>query len=551
MIKKWTIFYFSPLLGGAMEQLLLSFYNLKITAFHQSSVSELLKVSQKHLSRSLRRWQDSGYLTFKSARGRGNKSTVQWFVDIDTLYFNKVNALLTRHQLSDAIQYLTWDWSIHHKQMLITKANQLLGVSTADADKLVVKKRYAPLYSHPLEVVDINSSNILSNIYDTLIAYDRHSNQYHYKIAQHIDFYDDHAMIYLRKNVYFHDGTQVTAEDIKRCLSHAIAYQETKVLLNPIVSIEVINKLTVKVYYHDFPYFKDVLCKLNLAIYKQDKQQIIGTGPFYIAMNNEFQTTLKSFDQYYGYQSYLDEVELIYIPKLKESNFTLSDSDTFQHIEVTDGFYYVLSLAQNKLSDIQKATVHYLFQQSVHHLKDIHTSKGTPYILKDQPLSLKSLNKLEDHFSITMVYPSYIEKKMLQYKRYLKRYNIETVLKPIDIMTSFKSEITIEGDIYIHGMFFSEAESFEYFTMLYQNKTMHHHLSQQYPLLSDYYATYIATDTREWNELNHAINQSLFESHTLYPIFNITQEVKVPNSIHNAKVTTAGFYNFSELVIKR
>lgn len=37
-----------------MERLLLSFYNLKITAFHQSSVSEQLKVSQKHLSRSLK-----------------------------------------------------------------------------------------------------------------------------------------------------------------------------------------------------------------------------------------------------------------------------------------------------------------------------------------------------------------------------------------------------------------------------------------------------------------------------------------------------------------
>ncbi|TDM18228.1 hypothetical protein ETI11_01925 [Macrococcoides canis] len=534
-----------------MEQLLLSFYNLKITAFHQSSVSEQLNVSQKHLSRSLKRWQDSGYLTFKSARGRGNQSKVQWYVDIDTLYFNKVNAMLTPYQLSDAIQYLTWDWSIHHKQMLITKANQLLGVSTIDVDKLVVKKRYAPLYSHPLEVVDINSANILSNIYDTLVTYDKHSDQYHLKIAQHIDFYDDHAVIYLRKNVYFHDGTQVTAEDIKRCLSYAKAYQETKVLLSPIVSMEVINKLTLKIYYNDFSYFKDVLCKLNLAIYKQDKQQIIGTGPFYIAINNEFQTTLKSFNQYYGYQSYLDEVELIYIPKLKESNFMLSDSDTFQHIEVTDGFYYVLSLAQNKLSHLQKATVHYLFQQSVHHLKDIHTTKDTPYILKNQPLSLKPLDKLEDHFSITIVYPSYIEKKMLQYKRYLKQYNIEAVLKPIDIMTSFKSEITIEGDIYIHGMFFSEAESFEYFTLLYQNKTMHYHLSKQFPLLNDYYATYITTDTHEWNELNHAINQSLFESHTLYPIFNITQEVKVPNSIHNARVTTAGFYNFSEVVIKR
>lgn len=537
-----------------MERLLLSFYNLKLTAFHQSEVSNTLDVSQKHLSRRLNRWQEDGILSYVSARGRGNKTTVEWHMNIDQLYFERVFKLLTPYLLSEAIQYLTWDWSLEHKQILITKANKLLGVSPVNNDKLIVKKRYAPLFDHPLEVVDINSSNILSNVYDTLMSFNRSTLSYQFKIAQHIDFHHEYAIIYLRKNVYFHDGTQVTSDDIKRCLLQAKSHNETSILLRPITEIEILQPYTLKIHYHHFPHFKDVLCKLNLAIYKKVNNRYIGTGPFYIAENNDLQTLLKAFDQYYGYRAYIDEVELIYIPKLKQSDYTIDvneSSNAVNHIQVTDGFYYVLSLCQSTLTSTQKATIHHLLQQSVHHIDDSHTGTNTAYILEGQALTMTLPKHLEQAFSITIIYPSYIEKKMLQIKRYLHQFDIEAVLKPIDIMTSFNSEITMDGDIYIHGIFFNESDTFEYFTLLYQNKTLHYHLLAQYPPLNDYYTQYISSDTKLWDEMNETINKYLFENHLLYPIFNIVREVQVPKKIHNARVTSSGFYNFAELVIKQ
>ncbi|MCE4956977.1 ABC transporter substrate-binding protein [Macrococcoides caseolyticum] len=537
-----------------MERLLLSFYNLNLTAFHQSEVSNILDVSQKHLSRSLNRWQEDGILSYVSARGRGNKTTVEWHMNIDQMYFDKVIQLITPYQLSDAIQYLTWDWSLEHKQILITKANQLLGISPEKQDKLIVRKRYAPLFEHPLEVLDINSSNILSNVYDTLMTYNRSRHSYQFKIAQHIDFQTDYAMIYLRKNVSFHDGTQVTSEDVKRCLLSAKVHQELKVLLSPITDIEVIQPYILKVHYQHYPHFKDVLCKLNLAIYKQGNNRIIGTGPFYISENNDFQTVLKAFEQYYGYRAYLDEVELIYIPKLKQSDYTIDvneSSNAVNHIQVTDGFYYVLSLRQSTLTATQKATIHHLLQQSVHHIDDPHTGMNTAYILEEQALTMNSPKHLETSFSITIIYPSYIEKKMLQIKRYLHQFDIEAVLKPIDIMTSFNSEIKMDGDLYIHGMYFTEADSFEYFTLLYQNTMMHYHLSNQFDALNAYYHQYLSSDTTHWDDMNHTINRHLFDAHLLYPIFNIIREVQVPKKIHNAHVTSSGFYNFAELVVKQ
>ncbi|MCU7558487.1 ABC transporter substrate-binding protein [Macrococcus capreoli] len=537
-----------------MERLLLSFYNLNLTAFHQLEVSEQLNISQKHLSRSLRRWQEDGILSYVSARGRGNKTTVEWHMNIDQLYFDKVIQLITPYQLSDAIQYLTWDWSLEHKQILITKANQLLGISPEKQDKLIVRKRYAPLFEHPLEVVDINSSNILSNVYDTLMTYNRSTHSYQFKIAQHIDFQTDYAVIYLRKNVSFHDGTQVTSEDVKRCLLSAKVHQELKVLLSPITDIEIIQPYILKVHYQHYPHFKDVLCKLNLAIYKQGNNRIIGTGPFYIAENNDFQTVLKAFEQYYGYRAYLDEVDLIYIPKLKHSDYSIEDLQTLNDVEdvqVTDGFYYALSLHQSRLSETQRATIHYLLQQSVYDIADQHTKLSPGHILEGQVLQCMRPEKFEQSFSITIIYPSYIEKKMLQIKRYFHQFAIEAVLKPVDIMTSFNSEITMDGDLYIHGMYFTEADSFEYFTLLYQNTMMHFHLSNQFDALNAYYHQYLSSDTTHWDDMNHTINKHLFDAHLLYPIFNIVREVQVPKQIVNAQVTSTGFYNFDEVVIRK
>lgn len=99
----------------------------------------------------------------------------------------------------------------------------------------------------PQKSIDTVSNKVLQMVFDTLTVMDEDLN-IHPSLAESWERIDDLSMIFhLRKNVKFHNGDTLTAEDVKFSLDRAIASPQASYLFNPIKEVEIIDANTVKI----------------------------------------------------------------------------------------------------------------------------------------------------------------------------------------------------------------------------------------------------------------------------------------------------------------
>lgn len=99
----------------------------------------------------------------------------------------------------------------------------------------------------PQKSIDTVSNKVLQGIFDSLVVMDENLN-IHPSLAESWERVDDLSLIFhLRKNVKFHNGDIMTAEDVKFSLDRAIESPQASYLFDPIKEVTVIDDNTVKI----------------------------------------------------------------------------------------------------------------------------------------------------------------------------------------------------------------------------------------------------------------------------------------------------------------
>lgn len=115
--------------------------------------------------------------------------------------------------------------------------------------KLVVGTTYDPKTLDPALVYDIASAIVVQNVYDSLVGYKPGSTDLAPRLAEKWESNEDASVwiFYLRKNVKFQDGTELTADIVKYSVERAKQLQgPPSFLLDVIDKVEVVDKYTVK-----------------------------------------------------------------------------------------------------------------------------------------------------------------------------------------------------------------------------------------------------------------------------------------------------------------
>jgi ABC-type transport system substrate-binding protein len=193
--------------------------------------------------------------------------------------------------------------------------------------------------------------SVVDSITNTLVAEDDRTAEIRPELAERWETPDDKtAVFYLRKGLKFHDGTPLTAEDVKFTIER-IQDKDAKVgtvapykqKVEPVDRVEVVDDVTIRLRLKaPLAPFVGGLADVRITPRSYDPTKPIGAGPFaFVEWSKNQHVKLKRFDGYWDpARPYLDE--LIYYPtpdedskitRLLAGQVNFSDTIPFPRIE--------------------------------------------------------------------------------------------------------------------------------------------------------------------------------------------------------------------------
>ena len=168
----------------------------------------------------------------------------------------------------------------------------------------------------PHKAVAAGTKEVLFNIYEGLVKPDKDGNLAEAVASSYV--ISDDAKVYtftLRDGVKFHNGNDVTAEDVKYSIDRCADTSNGEPLVSAYSIIESVNILddrTVEVRLTEAN--TEFLAYMTTAIIPKDYNELetmpIGTGPFkYVSRSPQENVILEKNQDYWGDKAHLDEVE--------------------------------------------------------------------------------------------------------------------------------------------------------------------------------------------------------------------------------------------------
>ncbi|HIC89397.1 MAG TPA: ABC transporter substrate-binding protein [Anaerolineae bacterium] len=185
---------------------------------------------------------------------------------------------------------------------------------------LIVALARAPVSLDPADHRTRESETVIRNMFDGLVTRDTRSGV-HLELAESLKWLDEKTLeVKLRKGVKFHDGEEMTADDVvftfERIIGeNKIEYPEPhtsprKGLIAPLESVEKVDDYTVRMHFSGpWPVAMQMLVHQQI-VPKHYLEEVgtkgftehpIGTGPFkFVSAKGMDEIVMERFDDYYG-----------------------------------------------------------------------------------------------------------------------------------------------------------------------------------------------------------------------------------------------------------
>jgi MarR-like DNA-binding transcriptional regulator SgrR of sgrS sRNA len=314
-------------------------------------IGALLECTPRHAANLIRAMALNGWIAWTSVRGRGRRSTLLLLAQAEDIAAETVLQAIDRkdvaqaighikrHRQSSALQEHLQGWLLsyfgHHTE---TRSDRQI-------DTLRIPIRQSLHTIDPLYMNLLAESFVASHVFDGLVSQSAHGHEISPGIAHAWETDESRTgwTFYLRKEVLFHHGKVLTADDVvysferlihsPRRTLYSLIYKRIRTVraLSPTVvrfELEEPNEL-----------FLPFLCTSRAAIVPKDLERIgsqrfgtepVGTGPFKIVEMNENSCVMEAFGSYYRGRAHLDRVEVVHVPWASPS--AVADSVSPFHI---------------------------------------------------------------------------------------------------------------------------------------------------------------------------------------------------------------------------
>jgi SgrR family transcriptional regulator len=545
-----------------MDHYLLTLWNSRSSGeVKVQELAERLNLSAKQTRRKLCQWQEEGWLTFQPGRGRGNESKLQWQKDVESSFEKHFLSKLESYSIEQVSKLLLFNWSTETKQRLMTKFQSKFGFHQEGQDRLIIPRFYRFLTYHPLEAADVHSANLIANLYNRVVALDD-DNTVIPELAHSWEVKDNQLTLYLRKDVSFHDGSILKAEDVVQSfmqMKQDLTYAE---LWKPITKITSPAPLVVEL---KFPsgctYILPLLSMMPASIYKESNGQVIGTGSFYMGENSNEKTVLHAFKHYFGERPLLDCVEFIQVSReFGNVYYGAHESREVGTFEVeSDSGFGIVVMNPYRQSDIARKEVrdyiHMLINQNREQISTIDSriSANTSGCLigYSRPYYMPKIEKPSLSKPLRLKYTGYTKDVSFWLKYVLEHAGICIELEEVSFHDAlYHDHLKAEADLFIHGEIFELNQSFSYFNFIKNNLSPLRKITQSDPYLQEYIKGYDELPFEQWMNQHLRIEKYLIENSLCIPLYYSKRQIPFSINLMNIEIKHFGYVDLSKLWMK-
>lgn len=290
-----------------------------------------LDCTHRNMVLLLQRMQREGWLGWEPKRGRGNRSSLQFLADRESMLIAEAQELADKHDLQQAISYLrehddgTGTLQDRFRAWLSGRFGfhtEVRGQRRLDVLRFPLQQRIYSL--DPVGIHYAGESHLVHQLFDGLVRMSQGAETVlpHIAHAWETDAQRLTWTFHLRKGVLFHNGRELFAEDVKFSFER-LRSAAPKGLFNwvygEIAVIETPNERTVSFRLHApnelFLSFlttnrASIVPRMSEADDKRFGQHPIGTGPFRLSGNEHGVWVLEAFPAYFQGRGFLDIVEV-------------------------------------------------------------------------------------------------------------------------------------------------------------------------------------------------------------------------------------------------
>lgn len=311
-------------------------------------ISSLLFCTERNTKNLLKRMCENEWISWKPSRGRGRKSTLTFKISVDELKLAIAKEMFIDGKYNQAIDIIN-----DSNPDIMDKFNQLLyqqfgHYSINEQEEAIDILRFPYHNRHvvfdPLMNLKSNDILIMSQVFDPLVTFDESTQTVKPHLAFHWESNDDCTKwkFYLNKNIKFHHGRELIAEDVKGSIERLRKCSPFNDIFSIISSIKT-YKNTVVFYLREanslFPNF--LSCPrasiLPMDIYSPEeipfKGNPVGTGAYRLETNDDEKIVLRANEYYFNVPPYMDKIELYKLPHKYMDSYQFLPSKDFMNIQ--------------------------------------------------------------------------------------------------------------------------------------------------------------------------------------------------------------------------
>ncbi|MGC6586417.1 ABC transporter substrate-binding protein [Paenibacillus sp. Dod16] len=298
-------------------------------------IAETLYCTTRNAKLVIRKLEEKGWIMWKAGRGRGNRSKLTFLADQADLLQEAAQQLALKGEYRQAFELLrTYGQGIHTNDSYVEWMNGHFGFSkemregeaeARDSLRLPVYRLIETL--DPAECYYSFQAHMIQQIFDRLVIYDNANDQYLPVIAHYWNSNEVGTVwtFHLRKGIRFHDGRELSAEDVKFTVERLGRDKRNGWIVRELQRVEAVSPREVRFILNKpnriFIRFVSSICmsivpkhlvSLNEELFWKLP---VGTGPFQVEEWTDERLTIRANPHYYQGRPHLDNIHIIMMPE--------------------------------------------------------------------------------------------------------------------------------------------------------------------------------------------------------------------------------------------